>query len=330
MPFAKDLSVIVPGNNEQFMEQTARNILANAKADTEVICVCDGGWPEPPVRDDKRIHVIHFTKAVGQRAATNAGASLSRAKYVMKIDAHCSVSRGFDVQLMKTCRPDWTMVPMMYNLHAFDWKCKSCGNRTYQGYEPEQCEKCNGKGPFEKVVVWRPKRPTRTVSWRFDKDLLFQYWRHHCHRPECKGDLVETMSFIGACMFLERKRFWDLGGMDEGHGSWGQFGTEWACKSWLSGGKLVTDKKCWFAHMFRTGNFAKPGRSSWPYRITQGQIDRARRHSRDMWQNGKWPLAKRKLDWLVEKFSPVPGWHEDEHPIDKPKADRDPHKHPNA
>jgi hypothetical protein len=69
-------------------------------------------------------------------------------------------------------------------------------------------------------MLWRPKRSNKTVTWRFDSALQFQYWRHHNHRPEVKaqGDLIETMSFIGACMFLERKRFWDLGGMDELHG----------------------------------------------------------------------------------------------------------------
>jgi hypothetical protein len=159
--------------------------------------------------------------------------------------------------------------------------------------------------------VWQPRGNRITVSWRFDQNMQFQYWNKHKQRPECQGDLIETMSFIGACMFLKRERFWELGGMDEAHGSWGQFGTEWACKTWLSGGRLLTNKKTWFAHMFRTGNFALDGHSTFPYPLSQNQIERARTYSRDLWMNNKWPLAQHPLSWLVEKFAPVPGWHEE-------------------
>lgn len=316
---AKDVSIIIPGRFEEFHAQTCQNVLNAIRGDSEVIAVCDGSWPDPPLEDHPRLQVIHFTEAVGQRAATNEGAKLSRAKYIMKLDAHCSVDEGFDVKLMADCQPDWTMIPSMYNLHAFDWKCWKCGNRTYQGYEPKACEKCKTAGPFEKVIVWHRKRSNLTLSWRFNKDLQFQYWRSHHTRPECQGPIIETMSFIGACMFLDRERFWALGGMDEGHGSWGQFGTEWACKSWLSGGKLVTTRKTWFAHMFRTGNFAAPGRSTWPYPISQGDIDKARNYSRDFWLNNKWPLAVHDVQWLVDRFKPVPDWHEQADPSDAPK-----------
>jgi len=304
-----DVSVIIPGRNEQLFAQTVQNVLENLRADTEVIAVCDGSWPDPPLRDHSRLQLIHFSEPVGQRAATNAGARLSQAKYIMKLDAHCAVDEGFDVKLMQDCQPDWTLVPAMHNLHAFDWECQSCGHRTYQGAKPAACEKCQAL-EHKMVIIWKPRENRLTVSWRFDNNLQFQYWRKHAKRPEAKGDLIETMSFIGACMFLERERFWALGAMDERHGSWGQFGTEWACKSWLSGGKLVTTRRTWFAHMFRTGNFAANGHSTWPYPISQGEIDRARQYSRDLWLNDKWPLAKHKLQWLVDRFAPVPGWHE--------------------
>lgn len=323
MAFAKDVSIIVPGRCEQFFAQTVENVLANIRGDSEVIAVCDGSWPAPVLKDHPRLKVIHHTEAAGQRAATNDGAKLSRARFIMKLDAHCAVSKGFDVQLMKDHEAGMTQVPMMYNLLAFEWKCLACGNLTYQGVKPTKCVKCSGTA-FEMIIRWTPQRAKKTVSWRFDKELHFQYWRNHCHRQEIKaqGEMIETMSFIGACMFLERERFWELGGMDESHGSWGQFGTEWACKTWLSGGRLITNCRCWFAHMFRTGNFAAPGHSTWPYPISQGQIDRARAYSKNFWRSNTWPKAVHSLEWLVEKFKPIPGWHEDEDPIDRPKVDR--------
>jgi hypothetical protein len=236
----------------------------------------------------------------------------------MKLDAHCAVDEGFDVKLMADCQPDWTMVPLQYNLHAFDWQCTSCSKQDYQSARgwvdgvpqpPPECDKCKAT-EFRMVVIWEPRRRRKTISWRFDSDLHFQYWGAHKRRPEVKaqGDLIETMSFLGACMFLERERFWELGGMDEGHGSWGQFGTEWACKSWLSGGKLITSKKTWFAHLFRTGNFGRDGHSSWPYPMSGNQQERARKYSKDLWLNDRWPRAIHPLSWLIERFAPVPGW----------------------
>ena len=314
MAFAKMLSVIVPGRNEEFMRHTVDDVLSHSSDETEVIAVCDGYWPDPALQDHPRLQIIHFTDPIGQRAATNAGARLSRAKYIMKMDAHCSTDDGFDVKMMEDMQPDWTMIPSMHRLHVFDWACE-CGERVYQGSKPEKCKECGGVD-FFMHMVWEPRIQYKpTISWRFDKSLHFQYWRKHGRQPGAKKQieetgLLETMSCIGCCFLMERERFWELGGMDEGHGSWGQFGTELACKSWLSGGKMVTSTKTWVAHLFRTGNFSAGGESSWPYPISQRDIDKARKYSRDLWLNDKWPKAVRPLSWLVEHFDPVPDWHD--------------------
>lgn len=305
----RDVSVIIPARNEQFLARTVQDVLANARADTEVIAIADGYTPDPPLPVHPNVTACYLSESIGQRAAVNEGARISQAKYVMKLDAHCALAEGFDVALMEDCQPDWTMVPAMHHLHASDWQCKSCGDRTYQGVKPTECGKCKA-ADFEMVMVWKPRHKTPHVSYRFDKAMHFQYWKKHARRPECQGPLVETMSFIGACMFLERDRFWALGGMDEAHGSWGQFGTEISLKSWLSGGKLVASRKTWFAHLFRTGNFSRNGQSSFPYPLSFADQEKARAYSQDLWLNDKWPLAKHKLAWLVEKFKPVPDWHE--------------------
>lgn len=301
------LSVIIPARNEMFLQRTIESVLSAIEGDTEIIAVCDGYWPIPSVIDHDRVHILHYTKSIGQRAAVNAGARLSNAKYIMKLDAHCSVDKGFDVKLMKDCQHDWTLVPVMWNLHAFDWGCKKCGNRTYQGPEPTMCV-CKNTGCFQMVMVWQPRRNRVTYSWMFDKDMKFQYWRAHRKRPETRfGDYMETMSFIGACFFMERERYWELDGLDEAHGSWGQVGTEIACKSWLSGGKLLTAKKTWFAHMFRTNNKG----FGFPYPISGNQQERAQKYSRELWLNDRWEKAVHPLSWLVNKFKPVPTWGTD-------------------
>lgn len=329
-----DLSVLIPARNEMFLQRTIEDILENIEADTEVIAICDGSWPDPPVKDHPRVTIVHHTESIGQRAATNEGVRISQAKFIMKADAHCAFGKGFDRILMEDCQPDWTMIPMMWNLHAFDWRCVECGNRTYQGVKPTVCKEivlrpsclyvpderivngtemiCGGTD-FEMAMVWKPRGNKVTVSWRFDNNMQFQYWKKHKKRPEAQGDLIETMSFIGACFLMHRRQFKRLGGLDEGHGSWGQYGTEIACKTWLSGGKLITSKKTWFAHLFRTGNFRGSGHGggSFPYPLSQEAIERARAYSRDLWLNDKWPKAIHPLSWLVDKFKPVPDWHDE-------------------
>ncbi len=306
------LSVIIPGRNEEFMAHTVADVLSHSSESTEVIAIADGAWADPPLQDHPRLQVIHFTESVGQRAATNAGARLSRAKYIMKLDAHCSTDDGFDVKMLAKMQPDWTMIPMMHRLEAFNWMCE-CGERTYQGAKPTKCEECGGTD-FTMYMVWQPRvQYEPTVSWRFDSTLHFQYWRKHRKRNRVrkwakKYGIIPTMSCIGCCFLMERERFWELGGMDEGHGSWGNFGTELSAKAWLSGGKLVTCMETFISHLFRTGNFAKNNQSSWPYPISQTSIDKARAYSRDLWLNNRWEKQKYPLSWLVEQFWPVPGW----------------------
>lgn len=302
-----DLSVIIPARNEEWLGKTIETVLKSSKANTEVIAILDGYWPEPSIKQNPKVTFIHHNQSIGQRAATNEGVNISRAKYVMKLDAHCSLDEGFDVKLMQDCKSDWTVIPRMYNFHVFDWKCKKCGNQTYMGPLPKMCLKCNGNDGFEKVIIWKPRRRRYSDFWRFDNTLHFQYWSDFKLRPEANNDIVEVMSSIGACFFMERKRFWEIEGLDEAHGSWGQFGVEIALKSALSGGKHVVNKKTWFAHMFRTQDGF-----GFPYHNPSKAVEIARKYSKDLWRKNKWHKAIYPLSWYIEKFWPVLGWNEED------------------
>ncbi len=315
MSRAKTLSVIVPGRNEEFMAHTVEDVLAHSGPETEVIAVLDGYWPEVTLKDHPRLQVIHFTEPVGQREATNAGAMLSQAKYVMKIDAHCSTDEDFDAKLIAKMEPDMTMIPSMHRLHVFDWLCNDCGHREYQGSKPKECQNPECKGTnITKAMVWQARfQYSATTSWLFNRDLIFDYWRKYPktarYKEQAPSGVVETMSCNGCCFLMERERYFELGGLED-HGNpqgWGQMGTELACKAWLSGGRLVTNLDTWIAHLFRTGNFGQ-NESSWPYPINQRDIDTARKHSRELWMKDKWPKAVRPLSWLIDHFKPVPGW----------------------
>lgn len=293
------LSILIPARNEEFLNETIESILNNIEADTEIIVVLDGQWAVKPIPQHERVTVIYNPESVGQRKATNQACRIARGKYVMKLDAHCAVGKGFDRILLEDIKDDWTIVPKMYNLHAFDWVCKKCGHRRYQG-KSGKCEKCGGEE--YKDIVWKPKPNPETTAMRFDKNLKFQYWS--AYKKHQKGDLVETMSILGACFMLSKKRYWELNICDEEFGSWGQQGTEVACKSWLSGGKLIVDKRTWFAHMFRT----QGGDFGFPYKLSNKQVEHARRLSKELFLKGKWK-SKHDLQWLINKFNP-PEWND--------------------
>ncbi len=299
-----DLSVIIAARCEEFLARTVEGVLKNKRGATEVIVICDGNWPKPPLVDHPDLTMIYHATSIGQRAAINEAARLSTAEFIMKLDAHCIVDEGFDVKLMADCEPNWTVVPRMYNLHAFDWVCPKCGSRQYQG-PSEKYKKCNKCGADRnREIVWKPRLHKRTDFMGFDNELKFQYWGGLGERPESQGDIAETMSLVGACFFMHRKYYWDLGGSEEEWGSWGQQGTEWACKTWLSGGRVMVNKKTWFSHLFRT----QGGDFGFPYPQSGHQVEKARKRSREFFLEGKWPKAIHTIDWLIQKFAPVPGW----------------------
>lgn len=95
------LSIIIPARQEMFLSRTVDDILDKMRGDTEVIVIYDGNWPDPPVKDHPRVTLLYFATAVGQRAGANAAARISRAKYLMKVDAHCAFDEGFDVKMME-------------------------------------------------------------------------------------------------------------------------------------------------------------------------------------------------------------------------------------
>lgn len=287
-----------------FLVRTVQDLLENMRGDTEILVGLDGEWSEPGLEDDNRVRILHVSESIGQRAMTNQLCRMSKAKYVMKIDAHCSVQPGFDVSMIEAFKelPDGdnvTMVPAMSNLHAFDWVCPN-GHRRYQG-PTEPCRECGE--PMQREMIWKRnmQRPIST-SYRFDNTLHFQYF------PELKrrqvGDLPETMSIQGSCFMLTREKYWELNICDEEFGSWGQQGVEVACKTWLSGGRVVCNTRTMYLHLFRT-----QGKDfGFPYPQDHNQIDRARQRSRDIFQKDQWPQAVRPFQWLLDKFAPVPGW----------------------
>jgi len=275
------LSIIIPSKNEKYLEPTLKNVLENAEGEIEIIVILDAWLPDPKIdMNDDRVIFVHYPDGIGQRGGINAGAKLAKGKYIMKLDAHCAVDKGFDVKLAADCEYEWTVIPRMYNLD---------------------------------IKTFQPKMHKRTdymyiSSMSAEKPFRAQYYGSR----QPKNDIMidDIMCCMGPCFFMHKDRFWELGGCDEDHGQWGQQGIEVACKAWLSGGALKVNKKTWFAHWFRGGSYNEIYSPGFPYKISGNDQKKARRYSQDLWLNNKWEKQVRDFDWMVKKFNP-PTWNQD-------------------
>ncbi len=289
-----DLSILIPARHEESLQRTIDDVFQHIEGDTEVLVALDN-WENPPEIKVPRGTII--TTAHGQRGATNRLAELSRAKFVMKLDAHCSMSQGFDVKMMEDMEEDVTMIPAVGNLHVYDWSCPQ-GHRRFQG-KYEECEQC-GSTELTKIPVWKIISKPIRGSHEFDTALHFQY-----ATDEAEGLLTESMSIQGSCFMVSREKYHELNICDESLPSWGSQGTEVACKTWLSGGRVLSTKKAYYGHQFRETE-------GFPYPNPADEIFRARDTVQDLFYNNKWPLQIHSLYWLLEKFNFPQDWKNEE------------------
>lgn len=308
-----DLSILIPSRNEEWLSETVTDLLKNIRGNTEIIAVIDGEMFPKELPKDPRFSIITHHKSRGQRAATNDAAHMARGTYLMKADAHTAWDEGFDVKMLQTFKDlgdDITAVPVMKNLHVFDWKCHDCGWKTYQGPTPEKCPDCGKSENIRKKVLWHAKERPNSTSYCFDTTLHFQYFNEYKSNPtyqeQLKTGYTETMSLQGSCFMLHRDKYWGMNICDENFGSWGAQGTEVACKTWLSGGRCIVNHATWYAHLFRT----QGGDFGFPYKQDNHQVENARQLSRKLFLDNTWEHQKLPLSWLIDKFTPVPHWHD--------------------
>jgi hypothetical protein len=100
------------------------------------------------------------------------------------------------------------------------------------------------------------------------------------------------------------RKHWDrLGGLStKGYGDFIQEFQEVGMKTWLGGGSVKVNKKTWYAHLHKGKTHGRG------YSVNRGSWDRGKLYSADLWMNNKWPGRVRDLEWLIDKFWPVPTW----------------------
>ena len=261
------LSILIPSRMEKYLQKTIDSVLDNATGEVEVIVVLDGYWPNPALKEDERVFLIHYVEPVGQRRAINVAANCAKGDYIMKLDAHCILGKGYDEILTSSCADDWVVVPRRYDLDTERWTRKGTSVCDYMFLTAIDADGGPLRAKRIKGKTYQPDTP----------------------------DIDDIMACQGSCFVMKRERFREIDGLDEGHGSFGWLGCEIACKSWLSGGKLKVNKNTWYAHW-------QKGKKGHRYPIKREDIDFARDYAVDLWTNNKWPKQIHDFEWLMGKF----------------------------
>jgi hypothetical protein len=132
-------------------------------------------------------------------------------------------------------------------------------------------------------------------------------------RENRKHILVDDCMLTAGGYYFMKRSHWDkLGFLEEkNYGAFPSFeNLEVSLKTWLSGGRVVTNKKTWCAHRWGARG---PKNKGWQYsnnQIRQYLKNRpaAVSYTNDFWLNNRWRKRKYDFEWLINKFWPVPGW----------------------
>lgn len=274
------LSVIIPSRNEKFLPQTALDILAHG-SDLELIVVLDGYW-EHDLPDDKRLRVIHRGQARGMRDAINSAAAIAQGEYLMKCDGHCSFQDGFDEVLAAECEENWIVIPRRDRLDAENW-----------------CLQETGKPPVDYHYLSCPI--TNKDGYAMHGAIDNKRGRERAEHP-----IDETMSFQGSCWFMSRKHWERLGGMNEaGYGTFTQEPQEIGMKTWLGGGQIMVNKKTTYLHLHKGRRYGRG------YALERDEVKQGHLYSAKYWMGNEWAERQHDIEWLVERFAPVPTWPRD-------------------
>lgn len=277
------ISVIIPSRNEQFLPNTVEDLLAKAEGEIEIIVIMDGYWHDPPLKTDPRVHIIHRGVSHGLRAGINAGVALAKGTYILKTDAHCLWQQGYDKELIDSHQSDWVVVPRRKRLDAENW-----------------CEQDVGKPDVDYEFLSFPDNPADFGGPGLNGRIWTERIRERLGNPEY--DIDENMSFQGSAWFMSKEYFEYLELMDEAnYGTFWNEAQELGMKSWLSGGKVMTNKRTSYCHLHKGKTYGRG------YSLDHSQLPIGAEYTKRWIQNDAWDKQTIPFSWLIDRFSP-PTW----------------------
>lgn len=275
------VSIVIPSRNEIFLQKTILDILQNATGDIEVFPVLDGyDIPAEQVVRDPRVTYIHLPKVdyTQKRHGINNAISKATGKYVMSVDAHCMFAKGFDEVLKADCDENWVVIPRRNRLDAEHWSLQTqVDDRPPIDYEYTMFPHVNNNPGLH--------------GFKWDQRTL--------ERAYILID--DTMHFQGSCWFMQKTWFHKMGLMQiEGYTGWGQEAEEIGLKTLRAGGRLITNKKTWYAHLHKGKKYGRM------YFMSKQSMQRCNAYSYNYWVHEN----KEFFIKHIERFWPVPNWPE--------------------
>lgn len=289
------VTVVIPARNEPYLHRTIEDVLDNAVTDIEVIVVLDGWKPSLPLEDDDRLRVVYNESPKGLRAAANLASVIGNGEFLMKLDAHCSVPKGYDADLAEHCVYENLYIPSRWSLLPDSWT-KGYGpiEYLYLTY-PYVSDSMYGEGLHGKKWVG-------PEGLSPDMKPASYYYRER-ERANIKIDDVQSLQ--GSCWFCNRERFRELGGFDMRFGKTiYQEASEIGFKFFLSGGRILVNKYTWYAHLHKT--------TPSEYGFTRREKHSLERYATWYWMNDQWdsPKRSRGIEDFIKFHWPMPGWPE--------------------
>ena len=272
---------MIPSRNEKYLVPTVQEVFSKASGDVECCVVLDGGeWPNPPLPENPKLIVIRRSESRGMRAAINDACAATTGKWIMKLDAHCRLSEGYDEILTADCEDNTILIPRRKRLDVENWCEKDIGKKPDVDYEFL-------RWPFEKPeeiglqgCIW-----TERILKR--KDIA----------------LDEDMSFQGSCWVARRSHWNRLGGMSEkGYGRFIAEAQELGLKTQLGGGAVMISKRASYMHWHKG---KEVGRG---YFLNKKELVLGQNYCAWFWMNNQWQERQRDIKWLIERFWPIPTW----------------------
>jgi glycosyltransferase involved in cell wall biosynthesis len=273
------LSVIIPSKTEKFLDNTIKDVLNNATGEIEVLPVLDG-YEVEEIKDPRVRYIkLEPSKHAQKRHGINKAVSEARGEYVMSLDAHCLVAKGFDEQLVKDHKPNWVQVPRRHRLDAENW----CLQTQSDDRPPIDYE----------YIMFKPLLDfgCGLHGYKWDQRTL--------DRWDIPIDDIWTCQ--GSCWFMTKEWFNKMGFMQvEGYTGWGQEAEEICFTTWKNGGECKVNKNTYYAHLHKGQKYGRM------YFLNKNENRQSYDYSYNLWINEN----KDFFISLVEKFNP-PGWPKD-------------------
>lgn len=273
------LTIIIPSKTERFLDNTIQDVLDNATGEIKVIPVIDGYEPDKRINDPRVSYLkLPATDYMKKRHGINQAVAETDSKYVMALDAHCLVAKGFDEQLIKDHQDNWVQIPRRHRLDAENWCLQ---------------DQVDDRPPIDyEYIMW----PNKT---RGDGLHGFKWDARTKERWDIPID--DTLTFQGSCWFMTKDWYNKIGIMEvEGFTGWGQEAEEIGFKTRLHGGRVITNKNTYYAHLHKGPIYGRM------YYMPRQQTRECNAYSYDYWVNKHKDLFIK----TIEQFWPLPNWPE--------------------